>query len=128
MIAFIDDHRAEYGVEPICKVLPIAPSTYDEHAAKRTNPEKQSDRGKRDEVLQADIQRVFAANFEVYGARKVWRQLQREGRQVARCTVSTRRGPPVSDPSDAHPFQGLVCACVRRRAVATWVRAVLPST
>ena len=87
MIAFIDDHRAEYGVEPICKVLPIAPSTYYEHAAKRTNPEKQSDRGKRDEVLQADIQRVFAANFEVYGARKVWRQLQREGRQVARCTV-----------------------------------------
>ena len=68
-------------------MLPIAPSTYYEHAAKRTNPEKQSDRGKRDEVLQADIQRVFAANFEVYGARKVWRQLQREGRQVARCTV-----------------------------------------
>jgi transposase InsO family protein len=87
MIAFIDDRRAEYGVEPICKVLPIAPSTYYEHAAKRTNPEKQSDHAKRDEVLQVDIQRVFAENFEVYGARKVWRQLQREGRKVARCTV-----------------------------------------
>ena len=87
MIAFIDDHRAAYGVEPICKVLPIAPSTYHEHAAKRANPAKRSERAKRDEDLQADIQRVFAENFEVYGARKVWRQLRREGREVARCTV-----------------------------------------
>ena len=87
MIAFIDDHRAAYGVEPICKVLPIAPSTYHEHAAKRANPAKRSERAKRDEALQADIQRVFAENFEVYGARKVWRQLRREGREVARCTV-----------------------------------------
>jgi transposase InsO family protein len=87
MIAFIDDHRAAYGVEPICKVLPIAPSTYYEHAAKRANPEKQSERAKRDTVLQADIQRVFAENFGVYGARKLWRQLRREGRDVARCTV-----------------------------------------
>jgi putative transposase len=87
MIAFIDDHRGVYGVEPICKVLPIAPSTYYEHAAKRTNPEKRADRAKRDEVLQADIGRVFEQNFAVYGARKVWRQLRREGREVARCTV-----------------------------------------
>ena len=87
MIAFIDDHRAAYGVEPICKVLPIAPSTYHERAAKRANPAKRSERAKRDEALQADIQRVFAGNFGVYGARKVWRQLRREGREVARCTV-----------------------------------------
>jgi transposase InsO family protein len=87
MIAFIDDHRTQYGVEPICKVLPIAPSIYYEHRAKLANPEKQSDRAKRDEILRADIQRVFAENFEVYGARKVWRQLQREGHEVARCTV-----------------------------------------
>src|SRR5271165_4799629 len=87
MIAFIDDHRAAYGVEPICKVLPIAPSTYYDHVAKRTDPEKLSERAKRDTVLQVDIQRVFAENFEVYGARKVWRQLRREGREVARCTV-----------------------------------------
>ena len=60
MIAFIDDHRAAYGVEPICRVLPIAPSTYHEHVAKRAAPEKQSDRAKRDEVLQAEIRRVFA--------------------------------------------------------------------
>jgi transposase InsO family protein len=87
MIAFIDDHRAAYGVEPICRVLPIAPSTYHEHVAKRAAPEKQSDRAKRDEALQAEIRRVFGENFEVYGARKVWRQLRREGREVARCTV-----------------------------------------
>jgi transposase InsO family protein len=87
MIAFIDDHRAVHGVEPICKVLPIAPSSYYEHRAKLADPEKQSDRAKRDEILRADIQRVFAENFEVYGARKVWRQLQREGHEVARCTV-----------------------------------------
>jgi putative transposase len=87
MIAFIDDHRGAYGVEPICKVLPIAPSTYYDHAAKQTNPEKQSDRAKRDTALQADIGRVFRENFEVYGARKVWRQMRREGSGVARCTV-----------------------------------------
>jgi transposase InsO family protein len=87
MIAFIDDHRAAFGVEPICKVLPIAPSTYYDHAAKRANPETRSDRAKRDTALQADIQRVFAENFEVYGARKIWRQMRREGREVARCTV-----------------------------------------
>jgi putative transposase len=87
MIAFIDDHRTAYGVEPICKVLPIAPSSYYDHAAKRANPETRSDRAKRDTALQADIQRVFAENFEVYGTRKIWRQMQREGREVARCTV-----------------------------------------
>ena len=87
MIAFIDDHRAAYGVEPICKVLPIAPSTYHDHAAQRANPETRSDRAKRDTALQADVQRVFAENFEVYGARKIWRQMRREGREVARCTV-----------------------------------------
>jgi putative transposase len=87
MIAFIDDHRTAYGVEPICKVLPIAPSSYYDHAAKRAKPDTRSDRAKRDTALQADIQRVFGENFEVYGARKVWRQLRREGREIARCTV-----------------------------------------
>jgi putative transposase len=87
MIAFINDHRPTYGVEPICKVLPIAPSSYYDHAAKRMNPGRRSDRAKRDEGLQADIQRVYTENFEVYGADKVWRQLRREGRELARCTV-----------------------------------------
>jgi HTH-like domain len=87
MIAFIDDHRAVYGVEPICNVLPIAPSTYHDHVAKRADPSRLSDRAKRDLGLKTEIERVFAENFEVYGARKVWRQLNREGIAVARCSV-----------------------------------------
>jgi putative transposase len=87
MIAFIDDHRAVHGVEPICKVLPIAPSTYHDHVGKRADPSRLSVRAKRDLALKPEIERVFAENFEVYGARKVWRQLNREGVAVARCTV-----------------------------------------
>jgi len=88
MIAFIDDHRDAYGVEPICKVLPIAPSTYRDHVAKRRDPSKQPDRARRDAGLTVEVRRVFEENFGVYGARKVWRQLQREGFGVARCTVA----------------------------------------
>jgi putative transposase len=88
MIAFIDDHRWAYGVEPICKVLPIAPSTYHAHAARRIDPARLAPRAKRDLVLAAEIRRVFEANFRVYGVRKVWRQLGREGVGVARCTVA----------------------------------------
>lgn len=92
MIAFIDDHRAAYGVEPICKVLPIAPSTYHDHSAKRLDPTKLSVRAQRDQKLKPEIARVFAENFEVYGARKVWRQLVREGVIIARCTVERLMG------------------------------------
>jgi hypothetical protein len=87
MIGFIDDHRGAYGVEPICKVLPIAPSTYHAHVARRLDPSKCSARALRDAALRPEIERVFAENFEVYGARKVWRQMMREGVDVARCTV-----------------------------------------
>jgi hypothetical protein len=87
MIAFIDDHRRAYGVEPICRVLPIAPSTYHAHAAGRADPARASPRARRDLGLMEQIRRVHAANFEVYGARKVWRQLSREGAEAARCTV-----------------------------------------
>jgi transposase InsO family protein len=87
MISFIDNHRGSHGVEPICKVLPIAPSTYHEHVAKRANPAKLSARAKADLALKPEIARVFTENFEVYGVRKVWRQLKREGHDVARCTV-----------------------------------------
>ena len=87
MIAFIDDQRQVYGVEPICKVLPIAPSTYHAHAAKRADPSKLSVRAKKDMALKPEIARVFAENFEVYGVRKVWRQMLRERFAVARCTV-----------------------------------------
>jgi transposase InsO family protein len=88
MIAFIDDHRQGHGVEPICKVLPIAPSTYHAHAAKRADPARLPARAKRDAALMPEIQRVFDENFHVYGVRKVWRQMRREGHEVARCTVS----------------------------------------
>jgi len=88
MIGFIDDHRGAYGVEPICKLLPIAPSTYHAHAARRSDPARLPARARRDVVLATDIQRVFDANFGVYGVRKVWRQLGREGKKVARCTVA----------------------------------------
>ncbi len=87
MIAFIDAHRTVYGVEPICKVLPIAPSTYHAYAARRADPNKLPARAKRDEALKAEIRRVFETNFRVYGVRKVWHQLAREGIAVARCTV-----------------------------------------
>ena len=87
MIAFIDDHCGQHGVGPICKVLPIAPSTVHDHAAKRADPDKLSARARRDAALTPEIRRVFAANFKVYGVRKVWRQLGREGLVIARCTV-----------------------------------------
>jgi putative transposase len=87
MIAFIDDHRDVYGVEPICRVLPIAPSTYRSHAARRRDPARLPARAKRDAALKVELRRVFEENFSVYGVRKVWRQLQREGFDVARCTV-----------------------------------------
>ena len=87
MIAFIDDHREAYGVEPICRVLPIAPSTYHEHVAQRQDPTRLSARARRDLALKPEIARVFAENFAVYGVRKVWRQMMREGFEVARCTV-----------------------------------------
>jgi len=88
MITFIDDHRKEHGVEPICKVLPIAPSTYHEHKARQADPSRLPRRAQCDAALRMEIKRVFDANFGVYGARKAWRQLKREGFDVARCTLA----------------------------------------
>ena len=88
MIAFIDAHREVYGVEPICNVLPIAPSTYHAHVARRSDPARAPARVRRDAVLRDEIERVWSENFGVYGVRKVWRQLRREGVEVARCTVA----------------------------------------
>jgi putative transposase len=87
MIAFIDDHRDAYGVEPICRVLPIALSTYFEHVVQRQDPSRLSARAREDLILKPEIARVFAENFAVYGVRKVWRQMMREGFVIARCTV-----------------------------------------
>ncbi|GAA4131133.1 hypothetical protein GGR00_005553 [Aminobacter aganoensis] len=88
MKAFVDDHRDVYGVEPICRVLPIAPSTYHEHAARHADSSRLPARVKRDEVLKVEVRRVFNENFGVCGVRKVWRQMKREGFDIARCTVS----------------------------------------
>ncbi len=87
MIAFIDANRDAHGVEPICKILPIAPSTYHARAAQRRDPSKLSRRARRDGELCNKIRRVYEENFSVYGARKIWRQLRREGENIARCTV-----------------------------------------
>ena len=88
MIAFIEEHRDAIGVEPICKQLPIAPSTFYDHMAKRANPDLMSDRAKRDKLLRSEIERVWEQNYKVYGVRKVWHQMRREGFDIARCTVA----------------------------------------
>ena len=94
MIAFIDAHRGAHGLEPrsgsrpICRVLPIAPSTYHEHVVRRADPARLPARARRDAALTIEAQRVFAENFQVYAVRKIWRQLQREGVTAARCTVA----------------------------------------
>lgn len=92
MVRFIDEHREGYGVEPICGVLPIAPSTYYHHKAQEADPTRRSQRGQRDERLREEVDRVWKQNQEVYGVRKVWRQLNREGHSVARCTVARLMG------------------------------------
>jgi transposase InsO family protein len=92
MTAFIDDHRDEYGVEPICEVLPIAPSTYYAYKAREADPTRRSARAQSDEALRVEIQRVWDENRHVYGAKKVWKQLKREGFVVARCTVARLMG------------------------------------
>jgi len=86
-MAFIDQHREAYGVEPICAVMPIAPSTYYTHKARSVDPTREPPRQRRDGQLREQIRRVWEENFRVYGVRKVWRQLNREGIEVAKCTV-----------------------------------------
>jgi transposase InsO family protein len=87
MVAFIDAHRETHGIEPICRVLQIAPATYHAHKLRQAKPEKRSARSRRDDEVREEIQRVWSENFEVYGVRKVWKQLKREGKPIARCTV-----------------------------------------
>src|SRR5256885_2025208 len=88
MVSFVDAHRDTYGVESICAELPIAPATYYTHRARARNPVLRSPRQRRDDKMSVEIRRVWEANFQVYGARKVWRHLtRRDGIRVARCTV-----------------------------------------
>ena len=88
MVTYIDDHKDRFGVEPICAVLPIVPSTYYANKTRHRDPDRRSARLKRDAELKPEIRRVWDDNFRVYGVRKVWRQLKREGFEVARCTVA----------------------------------------
>ena len=87
MVSFIDEYRGKHGVEPICKQLPIASSTYYEHKLCEKDPDHVSARSKRDHWLEIEIKRVWDENKQVYGVRKVWRQLKRENITAARCTV-----------------------------------------
>jgi putative transposase len=87
MVAFINDHREEFGVEPICDVLPIAPSTYFRHKLEQRDPTRRSARAQRDAVLRAIIRRIWMEHHQVYGPRKVWKQMGRENLRAARCRV-----------------------------------------
>lgn len=87
MVAFIDAHRAVHGVESICMLLPIAPSTYFRHKARHADPDRRSARARRDDELRVIILRIWNENHQVYGPRKVWRQMGREGLREARCRV-----------------------------------------
>src|SRR5690606_21981925 len=90
--AYIDQHRDLYGVEPICKVLQVAPSAYRRYAARCRNPQLRSQRARRDEQLRPQIYRVWEQNFRVYGARKIWKQMNRESISVARVYGGTSDG------------------------------------
>ncbi len=92
MVRYIDQNRDKYGVEPICSELQIAPATYYDHKAMQREPERRAVRVLRDETLAPQIRRVWDENFQVYGVRKVWRQLNREDIPVARCTVERLMG------------------------------------
>jgi len=97
---FVDEHRETYGVEPICEVLPIAPSTYYEQKARQADPSRLPERARRDAVLCEEIKRVWGENRRLYGARKVWHQLRREDIEVADLP---RVLGPLLDRSDLHP-------------------------
>ena len=87
LVAYIDAHRDRFGVEPICRVLPIAPSTYPLHHRRQRDPTRRCARAQRDDALRVAIQRVWDENHQGYGPRKVWRALRRQGCPVAHCTV-----------------------------------------
>jgi transposase InsO family protein len=87
MYRLVDEHRGTFGVEPICAVVQIAPSAYRRHAARQRNRSLLSARARRDDALMPKVEAVWNANLRVYGADKVWKQMNREGDTVARCTV-----------------------------------------
>ena len=131
MIAFIKEHRGVCGVEPICRVLQIAPSTFYAHLAVENDPDKASDRAKRDAELRPEMKRVWEGNLSVYGARKLWHAMKREKFDIARCTVErlmreigiegVRRGKKVKT---TWPDKALPCPMDR---VNRQFRAIMPN-
>lgn len=136
MVAFIDEHRSVLGVEPICRELPIAPSTYYRLKNLKKHPEQLSARYQQDQRYTAEIRRVWEENHEVYGARKVWRQLQREGFRIARCTTErlmramglqgvtrgrTIKRTTISSKSDLKPLDLVQRAFCAERPNQLWV-------
>jgi len=135
MVRYIDDHKDRYGVEPICRTLPIAPSTDYEEKARERDPDRRPARYHRDEALKPEMTRVWNENFQVYGARKVWKQLKRESMPVARCTVArlmkdlglqgARRGEAskttISDDSASRPADLVDRQFVATRPDQLWV-------
>src|SRR5262245_44409442 len=127
MISFVDAYRDKHGVEPICRVLAIAPSTYHAHVARRAKPESAPARVKLDDKLSVEIKRVFNENFQVYGVRKVWRQMLREGHDVACCTDGaldeengSARGKPRADRGVSSPCAMRSSTCVSRGVRIAW--------
>ena len=86
-MSFIDSHREELSIEPICHELAVAPSSYHEHAARLADPQLRSARARRDDEIREQIKRVHDDSSGLYGTRKVWHQMRREGVKVAKCTV-----------------------------------------
>jgi putative transposase len=135
MMAFIDAHREDLGIEPICRELAIAPSSYHEHAARLADPGRRPARARRDDEMRAQIKRVHEASFGLYGTRKVWHQLRREGVVIAKCTVErqmaamglagVRRGKKtittVSDPKAPCPLDKVNREFRVSRPNALWV-------
>jgi len=135
MVRYIDDHKDRFGVEPMCKMLPIAPSTYYEFKARERDPERHPARYHKDEALKPQIVRVWHENLQVYGARKVWKQLHREALPTARCTVErlmkalelsgARRGKAykttIPDEGSARPADLVERAFVATRPNQLWV-------
>ena len=136
MVAFIDEHRKVLGVEPICKELPIAPSTYYRLKHLEKFPDEESPRRQRDECCKHEIRRVWEENHEVYGARKVWWQLLREGFQIARCTTErlmkvmglrgvtcgrTAKRTTIASPNDSRPLDLVKRAFYANRPNQLWV-------
>ena len=135
MMAFIDAHREDLGIEPICRELAIAPSSYHEHAARLADPGRRPARARRDDEMRAQIKRVHEASFGLYGTRKVWHQLRCEGVVIAKCTVErlmaamglagVRRGKKtittVSDPKASCPLDKVNREFRVSRPNALWV-------